>query len=274
MKSLKIIFLIFFTLLISCNKKQELKREKIENDSVIVYNEDEYYKTKSKKIKVIDTTCDFEEQRAEKDIKQGKLTYTFIYGIGVYDISNKEMNELLSKYSIKLNKVSMSCSRPPKGFKWNCYAKLMNLAIEKKFGEKFIDSLRNIADKQFVEKNPNFIFSFFDCETTSRYVNAKSYEEFLEKPESDFMIELNYPKLSKEQIKKEKANTEVTFVIYRNGTVGRIKVESDFKIAGDLDFARYFEKEAINFVKKAKWKSALYRGIKVNSDMHLNLYNK
>ena len=180
------------------------------------------------------------------------------------------MSELLYKHSIKLDTIYTPCARPPKGFQWNCYANFMNLEIEKKHGRKFIDSLRNIADKQFVENNPNYVFSFYDCETTSRYVNAKSYEEFLEKPERDFVNELNYSKLSKEQTKKEKANTEVTFVIYRDGTVGKIKVESDFSITKNKDFAIFFEKSAINFVKKSRWKPAEYRGIKVNSEMRLN----
>lgn len=245
-----------------------------QNDSIIVYSEDEYYKTKSKKIKVIDTLCAFEENRAKKDIKGGKLTYTLLYGIGVYDFSNKEMNELLSKYSIRLDTILTPCSRPTKGFKWNCYAELMNLEIENKFGKKFIDSLRNIADKKFVENNPNYIFDFSECDMTSRYTNAKSYEEFLEKPEDDFVNGLNYPKMSKNQIKKENANTDVSFVIYRNGTVGKIKTETDLSIAKNKDFAKYFESEAIAFVKKAKWKPAEYRGINVNSEMHLNLYNK
>ncbi|KAF2337008.1 energy transducer TonB [Flavobacterium daemonense] len=184
------------------------------------------------------------------------------------------MKELLSKFSIGLDSILISCAHPPKGFRRYCYAERMNLEIEKKFGDKFIDSLRNVADQQFVKNNPNLIFDFSECETTSRYITAKTYEEFLEKPENDFIDGLNYPKMSKRQAKKEKANTEVFFVIYKDGSVGNLKAESDFSISKNKDFAKYFEKEATSFVKKAKWKPANYRGIIVNSEMTLNLYNK
>lgn len=274
MKYLKLILLLICFPLTSCSKKQELKREKKYNDSLIIYSEDDMYKIQTGRIKVIDTLCINEEKKAREDIKKGKLVYSFYFGLGSYEVSNAEMIKLLSKHNISFDTIFGVCSRPPKGFKWNCYKNMMNETINKKFGFKFIDSLRNIADRKFIKNNPNFIFSFFDCETTSRYVNAKNYEDFLKKPEDDFVDGLNYPKLSKNQIKKEKANTEVFFVIYRNGTVGKIKAKSDFSITKNKDFAKYFEREAINFVKKAKWKPAEFRGINVNSEMHLNLYNK
>lgn len=274
MNYLKLILLIFFTFLISCNKKQDLKVEKKQNDSVIIYNEESFYNSKSKKIKVIDTMCAFQEKRAIDDFKNGKQTYILLYGIGTYDYSNIEMSELLLKYSIKLDSIFLSCSSPPKGFQRNCYAKNMNLQIEKKFGAKFIDSLRNIADKQFVKNNPKYIFQFTECDMESRYESAKTYKEFIEKPENDFVKTIKYEKLNKIETKKQKANTDIYFTIYKNGTIGNLKVETDFTISKNKDFMNYFEKEALNFVKKAKWKPAKYRGINVNSEMFLNFYNK
>ena len=274
MKYLNIIFLVIFSFLISCNKRQDVKKEKKPSDSIIVYNEYEMFKIQTGRIKVIDTSCINEEKRATGDIKKGKLVYSFYHGLGSFEISDSEMIKLLSKYNISVDTIMGVCSRPPKGFKWHCYNNLMNETIYKKFGKKFIDSLRNIADRQFIENNSKYIFSFYDCDLTSRYVTSKDYDDFLKKPENDFVFGLNYPKMSKNDIQKEKANTEVSFVIFKNGTVGNIKVESDFKIAKNKDFAKYFEKEAIDFVKKAKWKPAKYKGINVNSEMHLNLYNK
>lgn len=274
MNYLKLILVIFFTFLISCNKKQDLRVEKKQNDSVIIYSEESFYKSKSKKIKVIDTMCAFEEKRATNDFKNGKQIYILLYGIGIYDYSNKEMSKLLLKYSIQLDSIFLSCSNPPKGIKRNCYAEFMNLQIEKKFGAKFIDSLRNVADQQFVKNHPKYIFQFTECDTKSRYENAKTYEEFIKKPENNFVKGLNYVKLNKIETKKQKANTDVFFTIYKNGTIGNIKVETDFSISKNKDFMKYFEKEALNFVKKAKWKTAKYRGINVNSEMFLNFYNK
>ncbi len=275
MKHTKLVSFILFSLLISCNQKEGLQTKDNANDTLLIYSEFDYHKAKSKKIKIIDTLCLFEENRAKKDIQNKQLTYTYFYAYGIYDYSNKEMNTLLSKYDIKTDSVFKPCAgKPPKGFEWHCYQKLMNAEIEKKFGGNFIDSLRNIADQKFVENNPNFIFNFSECEPTSRYAKAKTYEDFLKKPKEDFIKRLHYTKLNNDQRKKERANTEVFFVIYKDGTVGKIKVESDFSKSKNQDFAHYFEEQAIAFVKNAKWKPAKYRGIAVNSEMYLNLYNK
>jgi len=274
MKSTKFILLIYAIVLISCNKEQALKIEKPANDTITVYSEFEYYKLKSKKIKIIDTACMFDERRAKNDIREGKLIYTMILGFGAYDYSNKEMGKLLLKKSILLDSVLKPCMRPPEGFKWYCYAKLMNLEIEKRFGKNFIDSLRNIADKQFIENKPNYIFDFYECDTSSRYASAETYEEFLEKPKNDFLNKLNYPKMTKSEMRKQRANTEVSFVIYKNGSVGNIKLNTDYDIAKNKEYAKYFEGAALEFVKNAKWKPATYRGFNVNSEMHLNLFNQ
>lgn len=274
MKYLKLLFLLIGFLLISCSKKEDLKREKKNNDSLIICSEEDMYKIQTSKIKVIDTSCINEEKRARDDIKKGKLVYSFYYGLGNFEVSNAEMIKLLSKYNISFDTILGVCSRPQKGFKWNCYKNLMNETINKKFGVKFIDSLRNIADREFIKNNPNFIFGTFDCDTTSRYVTAINYDDFLEKPENDFIKGLSYRKISKTEVQKQKANTEVFFVIFKNGTIGNIKVKSDFNISKNKAYGKYFEKEAIDFVKKAKWKPAKFRGIDVNSQMYLNLHNK
>ncbi|RWX02222.1 energy transducer TonB [Flavobacterium cerinum] len=272
MKFIIILFSLFF--LNSCNQKTELEKFD-KNGKPIVYSEEVYmkmwFKNRNPDVTVIDTFCINQKTKAVNDIKNGKLTYTLINGYGMYDYSDKEMTELLLKKSIVLNSVLKPCMGPRKGFNWYCYAELMNSEIEKKFGEKFIDSLRNIADKQFIEKNPGHVFSFHECDTTSRYSNAKSYEEYLTKPKDDFMNGLDYPGMNK--VKKERVNTEVFFVIYRDGTIGNIKAKSDFSKAKNKIFAKYFESKALDFVKKSKWKPAKYRGINVNSEMYLNLYN-
>ena len=274
MKYLKIILFLLIATLTCCKKSNSAKPEKISNDSIVIYSIDDYYKSKSKKKKIIDTLCVFEEKRAKTDLRNGKLTYTLIYGLGLYDYSNKEMSNLLSNYSISLDSVANGCDRPPKGFSRNCYEKIMNSSIEKKLGNFFIDSLRKIADRQFFENHPKHILHWSECDLKSRYSSAKTYDEFLDKPEDDFIKGLNYPNMSRFEQSKQKANTEISFVIYRNGSIGKIKVESDFTIAQNINFAKYFEKQAIKFVKNAHWKAAKYRGIDVNSTRDLNLYNK
>jgi hypothetical protein len=268
-----LIITLLLVMFISCDKKESPSKE-IKSDSVIVYDETVYYKITHGMIKVVDTACISEEAKAKTDIKNGKLTYTFTYGMGYWDYSNIEMKRLLDKYSIDIDTLRGSCIPPLKGFRRYCYQNLMNTEIELKFGEKFIDSLRHIADVEFINNHPKFVFHFWDCDTTSRYAAAKTYDEYLKMPKEDFLRTLSYGGLTKRELKKLHADTEVEFILYRNGSIGQINAKSDLSRVTNKDFAAYFEKEAIDFVKRAKWKPAKYRGIEVNSEMHLNLYNK
>lgn len=266
--------ILFFISIIFLSCKNETENESVKTNSKTIYSENEYMKLWikdkeiHKKIKIVDTFCINQTRRAKNDIKNNKLTYFVPFGNGNYDRSDKELSILLKKYNIKIDTLLIYCVRTP-GFDRSCYQKTMNNAISKKFGENFIDSLRYIADKEFIMKNSNYIFDFTDCDLTSRYFKAKTYEEFLEMPENDFIDYLNT-----KSSKKERANTEVFFVIYRNGKVGNIRTQTNYSITNDKKFADLFENEAINFVKKSKWLPAKYRGIEVNSEMHINFYNK
>jgi hypothetical protein len=57
----------------------------------------------------------------------------------------------------------------------------MRQEIDKRFGKKFIDSLRTIAEKQYVQNNPNKIYEFEECDTLSRYPNDKTIQYFCQK---------------------------------------------------------------------------------------------
>lgn len=93
-------------------------------------------------------------------------------------------------------------------------------------------------------------------------------------PQEDFSGTLSYSGLTKRELKKLHADTYLEFILYRNGSIGQISAKSDLTNVTNKAFAAYFEKEAIAFVKKAKWKPAKYRGIDVNGKMVLRLYNK
>lgn len=276
-----LLLMLAFFIAVSCNRKQklELKQPDTSHDSVTVYSEEVLWEMKKAKkniarVKVIDTACITQEKRANRDLRNGNYTYTFLYGLGRYDISHKEMAKLLLTYNIKADSILLPCMRPPEGFRWHCYEDIMNAGIEERFGKNFIDSLRHVADSDYIKNHPERIFSFYDCELTSRYAAAKTYEEFLEKPEDDFTNSLTYAGYSKAQLRKLHANTEVDFVIYKDGTIGRIKTKIQQTQNFDAAFSKHFEKQAIAFVKKSKWQPAKYHGIPVSSEMHLNLYNK
>jgi len=274
MKSFKVIFIIFCSLLISCNKKQEEKKGEKNNDTIVIYNVNELSKYEGKNVKVIDTSCINQEKRALSDIKKGKLVYYCFIGMTEMFKSNEEMKQILSKYNIQIDSVFTYCTPLPKGFKRNCYVMIMNKEIDKKYGNKFINSLRVLAEKQYVKNHPNKIFQYAECDTVSSYPGVKKYWDGYEKLKEDFARNFVYPKGY--QYKKEKnfSSTDVSFILTKDGKISKIETDCSFANSENEKFAGYFKTNAENFIKKVKWIPAKYQGINVNSEMHFCYFHK
>ena len=151
MNNTLIIFIMTF-ILSSCNKKIEL--EKFDKDGkLIVYSQKVYteisLKNQHLKVTVIDTFCINQKSRAIKDIKNGKLIY---FGFGNYEF--KKLSKKLSKYGIETKEHIASCIRIG-SFKPYCYEDEMLSEIHRKYGENFIDSICEVAKKEFVVENPD-----------------------------------------------------------------------------------------------------------------------
>ena len=156
------IYSILF-LLFSCNKSIE---------PIKVYSWGEYEKAKSenpkRKIIVVDTICPYEIKRAKKDILKNKLVYKcWKYPDGVIE----ELNLLTGKYNITSIYRPSSCIPAPQGFTERCYENLMNKEIEKRHGEKWIDSLERIAVKNYVIKHPNESYEENGIDLRTKYLN-------------------------------------------------------------------------------------------------------
>lgn len=171
--------IIFFATLtlISCNykentkKKLELKKYD-ENGKLIVYNVEEYSKMwlKNKKLNVtvIDTFCKNQKKRAQQDIKNGKLIY-----FRPNYLEFHKMSALFKKYDIETKEFNFSCIRMG-GFQPYCYQDEMHKEIQRKFGNNFIDSLTEIAKKEYVIENPNVEYMQDGKDLREKYLNKKN----------------------------------------------------------------------------------------------------
>ncbi|OCA77361.1 hypothetical protein BBI01_02565 [Chryseobacterium artocarpi] len=68
----------------------------------------------------------------------------------------------------------------------------MNRLIEKKFGKKFIDSLRYIAKQTFIKSHPEEVFSFEYCDEFSKYPNSTINNQF-DKMQDDYLSKYPTP---------------------------------------------------------------------------------
>lgn len=150
---MKLAIIIISTFLLnSCQQKPELEKFD-KNGKAIVYSEDVYIKMWGKNrnldVTIIDTFCINQKSRAIKDIKNGKLIY---FGYRPYTF--KKLSKMLSKFGIETKEHLGRCIRMG-GFEPYCYQKEMWKEIDRKYGKNFIDSLSEIAKKEFVLENPD-----------------------------------------------------------------------------------------------------------------------
>lgn len=154
MRRLFLLFSLQFIFL-SCEEKIKSQFPKYDsNGTQIVYNEEEYSKLliKNNNIKVItvDTFCNNSTKRVKSDIKKGKLVFFNSSDL----ILTRHISDLLKKYGIETRTYARSCIRL-NGFNPYCYQELMNEEVVKKYGPKFIDSIKELAKRNYIVENPD-----------------------------------------------------------------------------------------------------------------------
>ena len=251
----KIIIIAISLLLISCKKTEKKVVAKKEN-------------------KVIETVCTREEKRASKDIQKGKLTYYCFFGNSPSYRSNVEMKEILAQYNIGLDSTMTDCFMNRGEVRENCYETKMEEAIQKKFGKKFIDSLRTVAERRYVLNHLDKVFDIHVCDSTSIYPKAKSNKELMDVFEKDFLSTFTYPKEYKTKKGKLFSYTNASFILTKSGKIYDLKIDSSFQNPLNEKYKEYFENHFREFVMKTKWNPAKSYGMIVNSKVIVSFYHK
>ncbi|AZA82063.1 hypothetical protein C1637_10520 [Chryseobacterium lactis] len=220
-----------------------------------------------------DSTCTSETAKAEADIKKNKLVFFHYFGMVDHYNSNAEMDSLLKKYNIEIDSALTYCTVPE--HLQNCYGQVMDREIKKRFGDKFTDSLRRVAEIQFVKKNPNRIYRFEECDFTSRYPGDKDYNDFSKTGKRDFWRDVKYP--SDFEFRKDKdlySYMSADFILYKTGKISDVKINISFKNKKNYKYSSYFINKLRKFVQDTKWVPAKSMGIPVNSEMGMTIHFK
>ncbi|TDP59404.1 hypothetical protein [Flavobacterium dankookense] len=146
-----ILLLLIFPLYLSCNKeKQHEQKNNLDTIIVYEYEEDEKIfdpKNKNKKLVFVKTSCIDNEKKAYADIKRGKLIYFFYMNMSTTTMEGDEMKERFANSKINIRYAFGSgCIPAENEEEKNCYEKVMNKEVEKRFGIKFIDSIKKIRE--------------------------------------------------------------------------------------------------------------------------------
>ncbi|WP_298138727.1 hypothetical protein [Flavobacterium sp.] len=253
---MKTTFYLFFCLiLISCKYESKPKSSFIES------------------IKQEDTTCLKEISEAEKEIKNGKLTYCHYSG----NINNhylryeKELIEILKENNLEFRNEGSSCI-VYKDQTENCYCKLMDEKINQKYGKKFVDSLLNVADEKYLNKQINDTMYYAKCDRRPNYPDDKddSKDEYSEIMQKEIDNAIIYPKgYIKRPNYDVSSFVNVYFFVDKDGNAKITNLGFIFDIKSNHKFEKYFEKELKRIIKTKEWKPAQIRKRNVNSDMVL-----
>lgn|GEM_PF-1520645 len=221
---------------------------------------------------VLDSICKTEILKANKDIENNVLKYSYPLAIGNNYKPKNEMDSLLSHYNISTDIAIYNCT--DSGKFQNCYSSRMLQEIQQRYGEQFIDSLKNIADIQYIKNNINKVFYFHDCDTISRYPNAKSYRQHFENSKKDFFANVPYPEGF--QYKNEEHYSYITanFILYKDGHINDIDIQVTFQNEANNKFISYYIDRLRDFILATKWISATSHGISVDSEVPLTILFK
>lgn len=253
---MKTIFFIFLcTTLISCKFESKPQSSFIES------------------VKQSDTTCLKEISEAKKEIKKGKLTYCHYSGniYNHYLRSEKELIEELKYNNIDFRNEGSSCV-VYKNQTEHCYCKLMKENINQKYGEKFVDSLLNIADEKYLSKHIYDTMYYAKCDKRPNYPNDKddSLDEYSEVMQKEIDDTINYPKGYIQRPNNDvSAFVDISFFVDKDGNAKITYFSFYFGIKSNHKFEKYFESELKKIIKTKEWKPAQMRNRNVNSDMVL-----
>lgn len=224
-------------------------------------------------IKQEDTTCLKEISEAEKEIKNGKLTYCHHSGniYNHYLRYEKELIEILKENNLEFRNEGSSCivyENQTEG----CYCKLMDEKINQKYGEKFVDSLLNSADEKYLNKHINDTMYYAKCDIRPNYPNDKddSEDEYSEVMQDEIDKAIIYPKgYVKRPNYDVSAFVNIYFFVDKYGNAKITNFGFLFDIKSNHKFEKYFESELNKIIKTKEWKPAQMRKRNVNSNMVL-----
>ncbi|QEE51239.1 hypothetical protein FUA48_17220 [Flavobacterium alkalisoli] len=275
---------LLFALALSCSTGKGTQ------ETIQVYNPNDFLakQTSKNNFKVIDTFCINETERAERDIKKGKLVLhdTYIDFHNTYEVKSyffgvprKGVIEELSKFNIVIDTISIPdlyalYGEASNSFRSNCYQEVMKTEVENLLeGHSLsIDTLVKRAERQFVIDNPDKVYCLPDRDRSLDESNE--YENFITKSRVYYTENFIYPEGYHPQKEELKSYTTADFILMKDGSIENLTVKATFQNAENLKYKSYFENGLRKFVLKTKWIHPKYSGIVRNSEMHFNIYFK
>lgn len=260
--------LLTLFLIISCQKENDsflLKAKNSVLDSI---------ETILGEISTKDINCLKSIDSAQEKIEKDSLTY-YVIPVGSYYRYLDELKKLLKPHGIDCEVLSTSCIVHDKERRY-CYEEYMNQTVKNKFKKGFLDSLEVKADRIYINKNIDKVFSVLDTyDKTIFYPKAKSVETQDDDVIEDFFANFKYPEgfIFKHDYYIGRSNVE--FNLFKDGTIRNLTIETKFENSNNNKYIPYLENRIKQFILETKWVARKQRGITVNGGLGLwFLYEK
>ncbi|HQF10670.1 MAG TPA: hypothetical protein PKV22_00145 [Paludibacteraceae bacterium] len=230
-------------------------------------------KSKFDNISKKDTTCLNDIKEAKIDIQKGKLVYCYTMGGLLYQglRSEKEAALVFKQNNIEFRGVMVSDLVNEN--QTHCYCPFMEEKIVEKYGEKFVDSLLNIADEKYLINHINDTMYYADCDRRPNYPNDKddSNDDHSIVLQNELEKKITYPKgyiKIKNKTYEDSAFVDILFYVNKKGEAKIQGFWFNFDIKANTKFKSYLESEIKKYIKTENWTPAQIRGKNVNSDMN------
>lgn len=208
--------------------------------------------------------CEYQKRQAQNDFRYQNYTWTIFSGLGYDFLGEEEFKKLLTQHRIKNKTIHTTCISSPTEKYENCGEIEMNKLIGRKFGQHFIDSLRNIAKKEFVKNHPEEVFSFEQCDQVSRYPSS-TFDNQADKIEKDYFFKYPIPKEYIIKNEESYSYTSADFILTKSGEIKDLIIESSFQNKKNNIFEKQFNKQLKDFVLQTQWIPAQINGVNVDS---------
>ncbi len=256
------IFIFLFTCLFCFGHRME-----VNNESNLRFKPNDQIFTHSLETEII-TNDDTVSTKTFRRISDKELLLHFRH----FRCKN-EMDSLLQIFNLNNDSVSQPIDEVDEEI-YNKWRKRREQIVQK-FGVNFIDSLIDIAQKQYVLNNINKTFEYRDCDTISRYSRAINYVDFSKNYLLDFWKNVKYPKNFKYRNEKDfYSYMSAEFILHKNGKISHLNICFSFQNDHNNKYSTYFRRKIIKFIKRSKWIPAKSAGITVTSKVPLVIHFK
>jgi hypothetical protein len=153
----------------------------------------------------------------------------------------------------------------------------MNQSIEDRYGHGFIDSLKNVADIQFVKNHIKDRFSYRDCDVRPIYPgDTSALKEVAEDQFQKDFESIVYPSgYVKRPLGRDYwstiANVTIHLLVDKHGRATILDYDFKFDAKKNHEFESHLEEEIVRILKKRNWTPAMIRNTKVNADCYKRL---